>query len=258
MIVPQCTALLPSYTLLDTAWISRSQPLCATTTSIATNSRITQALLELQAAESLLAESRIRGAILATPQPIPSMWLVDQIRASSCQHKKVQAQAASSLVTLPKLTMALPLSRDVPLSSTHSIGSSRCASPSLDSPKTPMHAASPGGLSVEVELRDTDILCGRGGRSNHHVGNKRFRKVVSQMKASYKTIGSKTAKTELSRAIVDHVHGYGGRFLKHQDKNNNSNACHKNSTSYVVLSAAEARKKTSQALREAKIVKWTA
>lgn len=73
------------------------------------------------------------------------------------------------------------------------------------------------------------------------------------MKASYKNIGSKTAKTELSRAIVEHVYRYGGRFLKHQESKDGSRT-----TFYTVLSTTEARKKTSQALREAKIVKWTA
>ena len=67
------------------------------------------------------------------------------------------------------------------------------------------------------------------------------------MKRSYKSIGSKSAKTSLSQAIVDHVYGYGGRFLKMDDK----------AGKYYVLSLAEGRKKTSQALREAKEVKWT-
>ena len=93
-----------------------------------------------------------------------------------------------------------------------------------------------------------DILCGRGGRSNHHPGNKKYRHVVRVMKASYRNIDTKSAKTDVSRAIVEHVYDYGGRFLK-QDKATGK---------YHVLSPVEARKKTSQALREAKDVKWTA
>ena len=98
------------------------------------------------------------------------------------------------------------------------------------------------------KVGELDVLCGRGGRSNHHPGNKRYRQVVSEMKASYRNIGSKSAKTDLSRAIVDHVYSYGGRFLKMD----------KASGKYFVLSIDEGRKKTSQALREAKTVKWTA
>ena len=93
-----------------------------------------------------------------------------------------------------------------------------------------------------------DVLCGRGGRSNHHPGNKKYRQVVRVMKASYRNIDTKSAKTDVSRAIVEHVYNYGGRFLK-QDKATGK---------YYVLSPVEARKKTSQALREAKDVKWTA
>lgn len=88
---------------------------------------------------------------------------------------------------------------------------------------------------------------GSGGKSNHWSGNKRYRQVVSEMKAMYKHQDDKSAKTDLSRAIVDYVCNYGGRFLKKEGVSN----------SYYVLTRAEARKKTSQALRETKEPKWT-
>ena len=86
-----------------------------------------------------------------------------------------------------------------------------------------------------------------GGKSNHHAGNKKFRQVVSEMKESYRSAEYKTAKTELSLAIVDHVCDCGGRFIK------------KDATTgrYYILDKIEARKKTSQALRETKTLKWT-
>ena len=112
--------------------------------------------------------------------------------------------------------------------------------------KPPLTTSRQAGLVLDVPS-DLDVLCGRGGKSNHHAGNKRYRQVVSDMKTRYRSIGSKTAKTHLSRAIVEHVHGYGGRFLRFD----------KDTRKYIVLSAAESRKKTSQALREAKEVKWT-
>jgi hypothetical protein len=92
-----------------------------------------------------------------------------------------------------------------------------------------------------------DILCGRGGKSNNHPGNRRYRQLVSDMKSSYRRIGSKSAKTDLSRAIVDHVYKYGGRFLKADTL----------AGRYIILTPDESRKKTSQALREAKYAKWT-
>lgn len=96
------------------------------------------------------------------------------------------------------------------------------------------------------EIRDIDVLCGRGGKSNHHAGNKKYRLVVSEMKNMYRSTEAKKGKTGLSRAIVDHVCEYGGRFVKKDG-----------SGRYYVLSKAEARKKTSQALRETKTLKWT-
>lgn len=96
-------------------------------------------------------------------------------------------------------------------------------------------------------VQESDILCGRGGKSNHHAGNKRYRQVVCEMKTDYRSTSAKKAKTGLSRAIVDHVCDYGGRFIKKDTPNGR----------YYLLSKADARKKTSQALRETKILKWT-
>ena len=101
-------------------------------------------------------------------------------------------------------------------------------------------------LYVET-IRDTDVLCGRGGRSNHHPGNKRYRHVISEMKLMYKKTEAKSTKTDLSRTIVDHVCRYGGRFIKKEESTGR----------YYVLTRGEARKKTSQALRENKVLKWT-
>ena len=105
-------------------------------------------------------------------------------------------------------------------------------------------------IVVQVEdkdIREFDILSGRGGKSNHHAGNKRFRQVVAEMKAEYRTTDVKTDKTALSKAIVEYVHGYGGRFLKRVP----------GIKTYCVMTKAEGRKKTSQALRETKKLKWT-
>jgi hypothetical protein len=97
----------------------------------------------------------------------------------------------------------------------------------------------------EADIKETDVLCGRGGKSNHHVGNKRYRQVIGEFRLKYQGTYAKTDKTALSRAIVGHVHGYGGRFLK-RDR----------SGKWILLTKGEARKKTAQALRETKQLKW--
>jgi hypothetical protein len=97
------------------------------------------------------------------------------------------------------------------------------------------------------QIQEFDVIGGRGGRSNHHAGNKRYRQVINEMKAMYRNTETKAVKTDLSRLIVDHVCAYGGRFVK-------SDPC---TGQFYVLTRAEARKKTSQALRETKELKWT-
>mmetsp|Transcript_31188 Transcript_31188/g.47767 ORF Transcript_31188/g.47767 Transcript_31188/m.47767 type:complete len:338 (-) Transcript_31188:156-1169(-) len=97
-----------------------------------------------------------------------------------------------------------------------------------------------------VDIKDEDVLCGRGGKSNHHPGNKRYRQVIKEWKAKYRVISAKTEKTGVSRKIVSEVYQYGGRFLK-KDYSNGL---------YYVMPENEARRKTSQALRETKELKW--
>lgn len=85
-----------------------------------------------------------------------------------------------------------------------------------------------------------DVLLGRGGRSNHHPGNKRYREEVKNMRDWYASIGeNKEEKTRLSQTLVDYVHDYNGRFLE-KDKNGR----------WYVVPNIVARRKASQALRE--------
>ena len=90
-----------------------------------------------------------------------------------------------------------------------------------------------------VTPSQNDVLLGRGGRSNHHPGNKRYREEVKNLRTWYNSIGeNKDEKTTLSQCLVDYVHSYKGRFLE-KDKNG----------WYEVLNIV-ARRKASQALRE--------
>ncbi|KAI2508080.1 hypothetical protein MHU86_6372 [Fragilaria crotonensis] len=98
------------------------------------------------------------------------------------------------------------------------------------------------------DIRDDDILKGRGGLSNHHVGNRKFRKIIADMKGTYKKMHLKTDKTALSRGIVEYIQAKGGRFLI---KTTNGQV------RWRVMTKEESQKKTSQALRETKKVKWT-
>ena len=84
-----------------------------------------------------------------------------------------------------------------------------------------------------------DILLGRGGKSNNHVGNQRYLKEVDKLKKCYRN-ASKTNKTDWSQCLVDTVRSYGGRFLKYD----------KEAKIWYEVPNKVARKKSGQALRE--------
>jgi hypothetical protein len=95
-------------------------------------------------------------------------------------------------------------------------------------------------VKIYVESKQYDVLLGRGGRSNHHVGNKRYREEVKNLRSWYNSIGdNKDEKTALSQCLVDYVHGYEGRFLE-KDKTG----------AWYEVPNIVARRKASQALRE--------
>ncbi|KAL3929942.1 MAG: hypothetical protein SGBAC_011985 [Bacillariaceae sp.] len=90
------------------------------------------------------------------------------------------------------------------------------------------------------EYSDSDILFGRGGRSNHHPGNKVYRDVVTEKQPYYRSC-DKNEKTKVAQSIVDTIHqNHNGRFLE-LDKE----ACR-----WYVVPNVVARRKVGQALRE--------
>ena len=60
--------------------------------------------------------------------------------------------------------------------------------------------------------RSDDILCGRGGSSNRHLGNVHFRELVAANKQIYVGL-TKKQKMSIARKIVDAIRNTGGRFL---------------------------------------------
>jgi hypothetical protein len=63
-----------------------------------------------------------------------------------------------------------------------------------------------------------DVLSGRGGRINIHLGNVRFRDVVSSYKKQYVDVRTKKGeKANIAANIVAMIRSKGGRFLKQDD-----------------------------------------
>jgi len=90
-------------------------------------------------------------------------------------------------------------------------------------------------------VTDHDILCGRGGLTNHHKGNKRFRDIVALHRPDY-VRAPKIQKPSVARVIVRAIRNGDppGRFLR------------KDATTgrWYDIGDKKAAEKTSQALRE--------
>ncbi|GAX12184.1 hypothetical protein FisN_1Hh110 [Fistulifera solaris] len=91
------------------------------------------------------------------------------------------------------------------------------------------------------EVHDHDVLFGRGGGTNHHLGNKRYRKMVEDRKIDY--VNSKRLDKPLVALDIIRIwrnQDPPGRFLKFDEKTKKWND----------VGDKKAREKTSQALRE--------
>eukprot|EP00594_Rhizosolenia_setigera_P002703 CAMPEP_0178954652 /NCGR_PEP_ID=MMETSP0789-20121207/9120_1 /TAXON_ID=3005 /ORGANISM="Rhizosolenia setigera, Strain CCMP 1694" /LENGTH=365 /DNA_ID=CAMNT_0020636099 /DNA_START=79 /DNA_END=1176 /DNA_ORIENTATION=+ len=90
-------------------------------------------------------------------------------------------------------------------------------------------------------VNENDVLCGRGGETNHHPGNVRYRKLVKSHQRAYLN-AKRRDKPRIARVIVDTIRRQSppGRFLK-KDSNNGT---------WRDVGNVKAREKTSQALRE--------
>jgi len=91
-----------------------------------------------------------------------------------------------------------------------------------------------------LEPTDKDVLLGRGGKSNHHPGNLRYRAEIYRLQERYKKTDDKEEKTNISERLVLDVQKYGGNFLENDDNG------------WYIIDIIVARRKVSQALREDK------
>lgn len=98
--------------------------------------------------------------------------------------------------------------------------------------------ANDGGGGIEVSQQD--VLFGRGGLTNRHIGNLRYRDIIALHRADY-VRASKVEKPNVARRIVKAIRSgkTPGRFLRRGDDGN-----------WQEVSDKEATWKASQALRE--------
>eukprot|EP00546_Thalassionema_frauenfeldii_P004374 CAMPEP_0178913472 /NCGR_PEP_ID=MMETSP0786-20121207/10860_1 /TAXON_ID=186022 /ORGANISM="Thalassionema frauenfeldii, Strain CCMP 1798" /LENGTH=365 /DNA_ID=CAMNT_0020586215 /DNA_START=112 /DNA_END=1212 /DNA_ORIENTATION=- len=108
-----------------------------------------------------------------------------------------------------------------------------------------MHIPEPvieGLPTASFQISQNDVLCGRGGLTNHHPGNVFFRRLVRMKQESY-LLATKREKAGVAKEIVDLIRCLTppGRFLKKDAQNPGH---------WIEIGDRKAREKTSQALRE--------
>lgn len=87
-----------------------------------------------------------------------------------------------------------------------------------------------------------DVLSGRGGGTNRHAGNMRFREEARKLRGVYQESStSLKEKSHMSQELVKRVKSYGGRFLEKGDGG-----------LWYGMDGVGCRKKAAQALRENK------
>eukprot|EP00567_Pseudictyota_dubia_P006260 CAMPEP_0197433104 /NCGR_PEP_ID=MMETSP1175-20131217/1035_1 /TAXON_ID=1003142 /ORGANISM="Triceratium dubium, Strain CCMP147" /LENGTH=264 /DNA_ID=CAMNT_0042961375 /DNA_START=193 /DNA_END=987 /DNA_ORIENTATION=+ len=94
------------------------------------------------------------------------------------------------------------------------------------------------------DFTEADVLCGRGGGTNNHAGNKYFRKLVEEHRDQY-FLAKKLEKAQISRKIVAIIRDRGGRYLRRDES----------TRKWCDIGDKQATLKTSQALREGLEVK---
>uniref|UniRef100_A0A7S4AYR2 DUF6824 domain-containing protein n=1 Tax=Pseudo-nitzschia australis TaxID=44445 RepID=A0A7S4AYR2_9STRA len=97
-------------------------------------------------------------------------------------------------------------------------------------------------ISDDIIVRPNDVLCGRGGETNHHPGNVKYRSLVKVYQKLY-LLAKRRDKPKIAQCIVVSVRGVNGRFLKRMKDS-------KKISIWIDVGNVKAREKTSQALRE--------
>ena len=97
----------------------------------------------------------------------------------------------------------------------------------------------PDPSEIITRVQENDVLCGRGGETNHHAGNIQYRNFVKVCQPAYIS-AKRRDKPRIAEKIVQSVRKLGGRFLKKDPESN----------TWRDVGNTKAREKTSQALRE--------
>jgi len=111
---------------------------------------------------------------------------------------------------------------------------------------------------IYKEPTNVDVLCGRGGKSNHHPGNDSYREKVETIQKEYKLCTNKDEKKHIVEAVIKDIESCGGNFLQKETKKQTQNnkrgngGGNGNGSSWYVVDHSVAFQKVYQALRDNK------
>jgi len=164
-----------------------------------------------------------------THASLPKHSIPDENKGTNWEELYVQ-QLLSSTALTANATAAQDANKTVPKNDT-------MVKPKKKRVRKPRKKVVPKHKQYVTPNKDLDVLSGRGGRSNHWPGNKRYREEIENRKAWYKLV-DKDDKTKLAQDLVDYIKTYKGRFLQLDD------------VGWYIQPNIVARRKVSQALRE--------
>jgi len=210
---------------------------------------------------SRISLNKENDSITSTTIPLPNLILgfdsgnhVTDSDYDSSQHLK-PVNTTSAHVALPSNNSVAACAASINNAPRGTVAAAQAAAPAAASSSPPPPTPPPpptrrgvlcGVISVANShpITDRDVLLGRGGLTNSHPGNQSFRSFVEEVKPMYNDFKTKQKKKETSLLVVEHVEEKGGRFLKNIKENLNSH------DRWVIAPRGEARRKSSQALRE--------
>jgi len=178
-------------------------------------------------------QSRRDIRVLAN-QPVrhPDTWFNAYTHSSVSETESDETERDISYVEPEKqnLEQRLPIVQDA----------SRAAHafPSIASASGPLSPIQGDGV-VPGEF---DILCGRDKRAFNHIGNKRFRVIITTHCKQYQETASRNEKTRITTQIINNLRQVGCRFLRKNEVTN----------MYEDMDDEYAHEKVSHALRSAK------
>jgi hypothetical protein len=91
-----------------------------------------------------------------------------------------------------------------------------------------------------------DVVSGRGGRANHHAGNRPYWTKILDSRRIYRSSDDNQVKAAIARAIVEYIQNSSGRFLQRDN----------NAKRWFVLPETVALHKVKQALRDKYVPLW--